>query len=447
MNAGLFEGRSADDRPQADTVSANGQAGGLSSDSAILLVDDNPAVAGAMQIAFRVAGRRIETASGPEEALSRLASRRFDAILLDMNFTPGQSSGEEGLALLARIMADDPGACVLVITAHSGIRIAVAAMQAGARDFVMKPWRNGDLMAKVEAAIARGPSLGPGAVAGMAVGGDASSSSGSGGAGPVGLLGESAAMQGLRDLVRRVAPTPAGVTVTGPSGSGRMLTALAVHAASAHGGGAPRRIDVRDGSAWAGLPQGPGTVILRHPDRLGEVDQARLLDRLVPQLRCIAIVDDLGALTPAMRRRIATVEIVVPPLAQREGDAVLLARHFARLAAERFARPSPRLTAAAEEAIAATRWDDEVRGLALAIERAVLLAEDGTIDAAALAAPAAPRRAEGTASAEASFDLTDAERAMIEAALREHRHNVTHAAAALGLSRGALYRRMARHGL
>ncbi|MFC0686780.1 sigma-54-dependent transcriptional regulator [Novosphingobium clariflavum] len=447
MNAGLFEGRSADDRPQADTVSANGQAGGLSSDSAILLVDDNPAVAGAMQIAFRVAGRRIETASGPEEALSRLASRRFDAILLDMNFTPGQSSGEEGLALLARIMADDPGACVLVITAHSGIRIAVAAMQAGARDFVMKPWRNGDLMAKVEAAIARGPSLGPGAVAGMAVGGDASSSSGSGGAGPVGLLGESAAMQGLRDLVRRVAPTPAGVTVTGPSGSGRMLTALAVHAASAHGGGAPRRIDVRDGSAWAGLPQGPGTVILRHPDRLGEVDQARLLDRLVPQLRCIAIVDDLGALTPAMRRRIATVEIAVPPLAQREGDAVLLARHFARLAAERFARPSPRLTAAAEEAIAATRWDDEVRGLALAIERAVLLAEDGTIDAAALAAPAAPRRAEGTASAEASFDLTDAERAMIEAALREHRHNVTHAAAALGLSRGALYRRMARHGL
>lgn len=88
-----------------------------------------------------------------------------------------------------------------------------------------------------------------------------------------------------------------------------------------------------------------------------------------------------------------------------------------------------------------------MRGLALAVERAVLLAEDGTIDAAALAAPAtlaAPRLAEG---ADASFDLTDAERAMIEAALREHRHNVTHAAAALGLSRGALYRRMARHGL
>lgn len=449
MNAGLFEGRSADDRPQADTVSANGHSGGLSSDSAILLVDDNPAVAGAMQIAFRVAGRRIETASGPEEALSRLAARRFDAILLDMNFTPGQSSGEEGLALLTRIIADDPGACVLVITAHSGIRIAVAAMQAGARDFVMKPWRNGDLMAKVEAAIARGPSVGPGAVAGggagAVAGGGASSSSGA--AGPVGLLGESAVMQGLRDLVRRVAPTPAGVTVTGPSGSGRMLTALALHAASAHGGGEPARIDLRDGSAWAGLPQGPGTVILRHPDRLGEVEQARLLDRLPPQLRCIAIVDDLGGLTPAMRRRIATVEIAVPPLAQREGDAVLLARHFARLAAERFARPSPRLTAAAEAAIAATRWDDEVRGLALAVERAVLLAEDGTIDAAALAAPATLAASQLAEGADASFDLTDAERAMIEAALREHRHNVTHAAAALGLSRGALYRRMARHGL
>jgi DNA-binding NtrC family response regulator len=145
-----------------------------------------------------------------------------------------------------------------------------------------------------------------------------------------------------------------------------------------------------------------------------------------------------------LRRRIATVEIAVPPLARREGDGVLLARHFARVAAERFGRPTPRLTAAAEEAIRTTAWDDEVRGLALAIERAVLLTEDGTIDAAALALPV-PQVAMVTV--EASFDLNDAEKTMIEAALRENRHNVTHAATALGLSRGALYRRMARYGL
>ena len=432
MNAGVFEDTGSGGRPGTDTLSKNGRSGGLSSGGAILLIDDNPAVAGAMEIAFRMAGRRLDTASGPEEALSRLASRRFDAILLDMNFSPGQSSGEEGLALLARIMADDPAACVVVITAHSGIRIAVAAMQAGARDFAMKPWRNSELVAKVEAAIAREVPAGP-VVASTAA--DAE---------PVRLLGESTAMQALRELVRRVGPTPAGVTVTGASGSGRTLTAMAVHAASGQDGTAPSRIDLRDENAWARLQDSTGTVILRHPDKLGEVAQARLLDRLPPAVRCIAIADDLAALTPALRRRIATIEIAVPPLARREGDCILLARHFARLAAERFARPAPRLTAAAEESIRMTVWDDEVRGLALAIERAVLLAEDGMIDAAALALPV-PQVAGATV--EASFDLTDAEKAMIEAALREHRHNVTHAATALGLSRGALYRRMARYGL
>lgn len=431
MNAGVFEDTGSGGRPRVDTVSANGQSGGLSSDGAILLVDDNPAVAGAMEIAFRMAGRRLDTAGGPEEALSRLASRRFDAILLDMNFSPGRSSGEEGLALLSRIIADDPAACVIVITAHSGIRIAVAAMKAGARDFVMKPWRNSDLVAKVEAAIAREAPVGP---VPASTAGDAE---------PVRLLGESAAMQALRALVRRIAPTPAGVTVTGASGSGRTLVAMAVHAASGREG-EPSRIDLRDERAWAGLPDSTGTVILRHPDKLGEVAQARLLDRLPAAARCIAIADDLAALTPALRRRIATVEIAVPPLARREGDGILLARHFARVAAERFGRPAPRLTAAAEEAIRTTAWDDEVRGLALAIERAVLLTEDGTIDAAALALPV-PQVAMVTV--EASFDLTDAEKTMIEAALRENRHNVTHAATALGLSRGALYRRMARYGL
>jgi DNA-binding NtrC family response regulator len=431
MNAGFFQDTGAGDRPGADTVSANGQSGGLSTDGSILLVDDNPAVAGALEIAFRMAGRRLDTASGPEEALSRLASRRFDAILLDMNFSPGRSSGQEGLALLSRIIADDPAACVIVITAHSGIRIAVAAMKAGARDFAMKPWRNSELVAKVEAAIVRKVPVRP------------VPASAARDAGPARLLGESTAMQALRELVRRVAPTPAGVTVTGASGSGRMLTAMAVHAASGCGG-KPPRIDLRDDSAWAGLQDRTGTVILRHPDKLHEVAQARLLDRLPLAARCIAIADDLAALTPALRRRIATVEIAVPPLARREGDGIVLARHFARAAAERFGRPTPRLTAAAEEAIRATVWDDEVRGLALAIERAVLLADDGTIDAAALALPM-PRVAVGTV--EASFDLTDAEKAMIEAALREHRHNVTHAATALGLSRGALYRRMARYGL
>ena len=137
-------------------MSANGRPEGASSALTVLLIDDNPTVTQAMAIAFRMAGHRLDSAAGPEAAFSMLALRRYDAILLDMNFTAGESSGEEGLACLRRIVAEDAGACVIVITAHSGIRIAVAAMQAGACDFMMKPWRNAELIAKVEAAAARG---------------------------------------------------------------------------------------------------------------------------------------------------------------------------------------------------------------------------------------------------------------------------------------------------
>lgn len=416
-----------------DEASANGQLRATSSGLVILVVDDNPAVTRAMEIALGLAGHQLDTATGPEEAFSRLAARKYDAILLDLNFSPGQSDGKEGLACLERIIADDPAACVIVITAHSGVRIAVAAMKAGARDFVMKPWRNAELVAKVETAVARSDTPSPPRSVPPVVND------------PPRLLGDSLVIERVRSLIRRVGPTRASVTITGPSGSGRNLTALAIHAASQDAGQAPLRVDLRDEAAWSSVDDASGTMILRYPEQLDEIQQSRLHNRLPSRVRCLAVVNDTTALIPPLRRRIATLEIDVPPLARRGNDAVVLARHFARLAAERFGRPSPQLSAAAEAVLRSTPWPDEVRGLALAVERAVLLSDTDTLEAATLlpvAQDAAP-----TPSVGADFDLNDRERALIEAALSEHRHNITHAAAALGLSRGALYRRMARHGL
>jgi DNA-binding NtrC family response regulator len=431
----IFEDQEGGVRPRPATVSGDGQSQGTSRGASVLLVDDNTVVARAMEIAFQVAGHRLEFAPGPQEALSRLASARYDAVLLDMNFGPGETSGEEGLACLRRIMADDPTACVVVITAHSGVGIAVAAMQAGARDFVMKPWRNRDLIAKVEAAIARRapietPSAPP--VAGEAA--------------PARLLGDSAAVQRLRDLIRRIGPTSASVAVVGPSGAGRTLAARAIHAASPLADQPLRKIDLRDPAAWRFDPE-EGAVILRHAEALDDVAQSRLLDQLPPTLRCFSLLSGTAGLSAALRRRLATVEAATPSLAEREDDAVILARHFAREASERFGRPAAQLTPGAEAAIRAAAWPDEARGLALAVERAVLLSEDGKIEAAAVVAPLSPVLDALDTPADNAFDLGDAEKAIIAAALREHRHNVSQAAAALGLSRGALYRRMARHGL
>ncbi len=424
--------------PHADTLSTDGRLVGSSSGMAVLLIDDNEAVARALEIAFTMAGHRLDAVSGPTEAESRLALTSYDAVLLDMNFSVGAANGEEGLGYLRRIMAADPAACVVVITAHSGIRIAVEAMQAGARDFVMKPWRNADLIRKVAAAVSReglAPAARPAPVAAAAP--------------PPRIIGDSEAIHRLRDLIRRVGPTSASVAVVGRSGTGRSLAARAIHAASESTGVEAARLDLRDQASWSRLVDASGTFILRNAEFLDAVDQDRLLELLPGHLRCISIVGTSEKMIPALRRRLATAEVAVPSLATRGDDVVLLARHFALAAAERFGRYVPRLTEAAEAAIRSTVWRDEVRGLALALERASLLCEDGIIDAAAVSQslPAALETAKGDGSLRSDFDLSDAERAMIEAALREHRQNVTQAAVALGISRGSLYRRMARYGL
>jgi DNA-binding NtrC family response regulator len=427
------------DRSCPDAPSGNGRYGDASSPEppplAILLIDDNPRIAESLAIAIDLAGHRLDVALGPEDGFSRLAAQAYDAILLDLNYAAGRTDGVEGLAMLDRLLADDPGACIIVITAHSGIRLAVTAMQAGARDFVMKPWRNAELIAKIERAARRRP-----APHGHAALPDTAAE-------PARLLGDSPAIAQVRDLIRRIGPTMAGVVVTGPSGAGRSLIAAALHATSNAAARPMYRIDVRDPLAWdrLGTAERGTSWLLRHPDRLDEIAQARLLDRLRPEDRYIAIADEPRAITPALARRIAAVEIAAPSLAERQADVPLLARHFARIAAERHGLLPPRFTPAAEALLATTHWPDEARGLAAAIERALLLGEEGVIEATLLAPPVSAVVA--AAATRASFDLDESERAMIEAALIEHHHNVTQAAQALGLSRGALYRRMARHGL
>lgn len=437
------------ERSGSDTLSGSGQSYRPSSGTArtILLIDDNDDVARAVEIAFRMAGHSVERADDAQDAYSRLALRRFDAIILDLNFTPGKTDGSEGLACLARILADDPGACVVLLTAHGGVRIAVTAMQAGARDFAVKPWNNADLIAKVEAAIARTPMAKAGSIPAAST---AETDRADVPVQPAILLGECPAIVALRDLIRRIGPTGAGVTITGPSGSGRSLAAMALHASSPHASQNPVRVDLRDASQSAQLSETRGTLILRHADRLDEIAQQNLLALLPPSARLIAIVDDVDLIIPALRRHIAVVELRLPPLAERGEDVVLLARHFLRLAAERHGRPLRPLSEGALDAIRAARWSDEVRGLALAAERAVVL-DDGAMigpeafDAAALSPPvAAPS---GSPAAAAKFDLDQTEKALIQAALREYGHNISHAAQALGLSRASLYRRMERHGL
>jgi DNA-binding NtrC family response regulator len=410
----------------------------MSTESHILVIDDDPDIAKAARLLLERHGMRVLTSANPEAAWVLLAGEPIDVILLDLNFARGRTNGEEGFAMLDRLIAADARAVVIVVTGHSGIAVAVRAMRSGATDFVIKPWNNERLLTTVERGLAlRRAKLEIAATPPVHDGI---------------LLGESAGIARARDLMARVAPTAAPILIHGAAGTGKTLIARLVHQASPHAGlpfvtldaeAADAAVIAERTAAAAG-----GLLVIDHIDRLPRALNGVLLSAL-EGIRVIATtrLDRTGVRTAIgedLLDRIGTIEIALPPLVDRAGDAVLLARHFLALFAYRHGKPLRPLDADAVQAIAADRWPDNVRGLRQTMERAVLLgnAETHAIGDLLLS----PGTAEPQSLAP-DLSLARNEETLITAALERHAFNVSRAAAQLGLTRAALYRRMARYGL
>ncbi|TAJ70840.1 MAG: sigma-54-dependent Fis family transcriptional regulator [Phenylobacterium sp.] len=400
----------------------------------ILFVDDDQDVLTAARLLLGRNGFRMIPARSPTEAWSALAGEAVDAILLDLNFTRGVTSGAEGFQWLADIRGHDPDAVVVVVTGHSGINVAVAAMKAGASDFVMKPWSNARLLDTLRDAVSlrrgrRGEAPAP-------LDDDLL------------LIGDSPAAQRVRDLVARAAPTGAAVLLRGEAGTGKSLVARLLHARSGRAGPLVALDAQSAGEAVdAAVVQAEGgTLFLDEVASLPPVEQRRLLallDRGVDVRLVSASRGPVDKLRDDLRARIETVEIALPRLAERGDDAILILEHYLRLFARRYGRAPKPLDASALELLRRQPPPGEARGLRQAAERAVVLSDADVLTAAELTRLTAP----ATAPATADLNLARSERTMVEAALRRHGHNVSHAARELGLTRAALYRRMVKHGL
>ena len=431
----------------------------------VLFVDDDPDVLKAAGLLLGRHGLRMTEARSPAEAWSVLAAEPVDAILLDLNFARGATAGDEGFQTLDDILARDPDAAVVVVTGHSGINIAVAAMRAGASDFVMKPWNNERLITTINTALeTRRRRLK--ATAATASTPDVWMDNAP-------LLGESPAIQRVRDLIRRAAPTDASVLIHGEAGTGKTLIARNLHLQSARAAGpfvpvdlAGLSTDEAEAALFGGDRQDGaieqargGTLLLEEISALAPVLQIRLLDLLDARrtglsaldIRVLAATRQREALTgPQGLRddlfyRLNTVEILAPPLRERGGDALILARHFLYLYAQRYGRPVKTVAPEVIETITESPWPGDVRALRQAMERCVIFAEGDSYQLSDLAltesqhTPAAPARSD--------LNLVESERTLISRALKRHNFNVSHAARELGLTRAALYRRMAKHGL
>ncbi|GAA4050874.1 sigma-54 dependent transcriptional regulator [Hymenobacter glaciei] len=445
----------------------------------ILVVDDEPDVLFALKLLLKTEVREVVTEKNPELLLSLLRQQHFDAVLLDMNYRSGQATGNEGFYWLGRIREHDPTTAVILLTAYGDVRTAVRALKAGATDFLLKPWHNDQLLQTLAAALQPKTGSSPKKQAGPAV---------------TTLLGESAAMQDVRAIIEKVAPTEANVLLLGENGTGKELVARSLHEQSRR---AARPFVAADVAALSeglfeselfGHTKGAftdaqasrvgrfeaatgGTLFLDEIGNIGLPQQAKLLTALqnrqvVPVGSNVPVPVDIrllsatnaplhalvarGTFRQDLMYRLNTVEITLPPLRERADDVQLLAQHFAQVYAARNRQLVPEFSAAALRKLREHPWPGNVRELQHAVERAVILAVGPVLlpaDFSFRNPESAAASAAAATVAEQPLPLLEVEKNTIQQAIERHQGNLTKAAKELGLTRTALYRRLDKHDI
>jgi DNA-binding NtrC family response regulator len=447
----------------------------------VLIADDQADVLEALRLLLKGEDCQVETARSPAGVLQSLQQGSFDLVLIDLNYARDTTSGQEGLDLLARLQAMDPGLPVVVMTAWGSVDLAVEAMRRGARDFVQKPWENARLLAilRTQIELARALRRTQRLEAENLVLRDGEPADE--------FLASAPSMQPVLQLIARVGPSEANVLITGENGTGKSLVARALHARSDRA--ARALVTVNAGGLSEGVFESElfghvkGAFTDAKSDRVGRFEladggalfldeianisapmQAKLLRVLETgefepvgssrtkrvSARVISATNaDLPSEVAAGRFRqdllfrLNTVEIQVPPLRQRREDIPVLARHFLDRYARRYRKPMSGFEEAAVRALLDHPWPGNVRELDHAIERSVLMGDGALVRAADLGLRPS---ADGRASLE-EMSLEEVESFLIKKALQRFGGNVSQAATALGLSRSALYRRLQRYGL
>jgi len=460
------------------------------SDSAkLLIVDDDDDILTAARLLLRRSIGEVITCRRPEEVPDLLQQHDFDAVLLDMNFGPGESSGKQGLEWLGRILQIDPTMVVVMITAHGSVDTVVEAMKRGATDFVAKPWQNEKVVATISAAVelhrSRKETRSLRHVNRALL--EAATTSGKT------IIGSSAQMQAVLSVVERAAPTDANVLILGENGTGKELIARELHRQSSRSDQVFLTVDM--GSISESLFESElfghqkGAFTGADDDRLGRLQaadggtlfldeignlplhlQAKLLRvleqrRVTPvgadkaqefDVRVVAatnvpteVLRDEKRFRPDLLFRLNTVEITVPPLRERPDDILPIARHYAKIYSRKYGQNLKSFSSAAEQALVNYNWPGNVRALRHAIERAIILTTDDVLEPGDLQLIETGHVPVQSAAIPIPtvLNLDQMEKDTIHKALCKHGFNISHAAKELGLTRASLYRRMEKHGL
>jgi DNA-binding NtrC family response regulator len=469
----------------------------------VLVVEDQPAVCTALELLFDLHGVPAIIANDPERALSIIASEDVGAVVQDMNFRRDATDGAEGAKLLADIKRLDPDLPVLIMTAFTSIEAAVQLIKEGASDYIAKPWNDDKLVTQVKNLI-RLRQLSQENVRLRAHGSRARQELAESYE-LCGLVYASPEMHEVVSLAVKVARSDAAILITGPNGAGKERLAEIVQANSrrrdkpfvqVNAGGLPDELlEAELFGAEAGAYTGAkklrigrfeeangGTLFLDEIGNLSASGQMKLLRVLqtgefqrlgsnTTHKTDVRLISATNAnLTSAIKQglfredlyfRLNVIELAIPALRDRSDDILPLAEHLLQRHAQSDGRSPFTLSESARQALLDHEWPGNVRELDNRIQRAVLVCKEALITAVDLgldaspggalrpsAPPAAqPARTPQAAGEERGTAFDALERAQIEQVLTEARGVVSKAAAQLGVSRQALYRRMERLGI
>jgi DNA-binding NtrC family response regulator len=450
----------------------------------LLIVDDHKQVLKALIQLLEPEFESITGISNPNQIISYINKEAYDVILLDMNFSAGVNTGNEGIYWLNRILKSDPSAVVVMITAYSDVNLAVRAIKEGATDFVVKPWDNNKLFTTLQAAFKlrqskienknlrdRQKQINKGIIKQD---------------GP--LIGKSQAMENVLQVIKKVAKTEANVLVVGENGTGKELIVKEIHNNSRRAdevfisvdlGTIPETLfesemfghvkgaftDAReDKTGWFETASG-GTLFLDEIGNLSLTMQSKLLAAIqnrviykvgsktsIPfDIRLICATNkNLGEMVSKnlfredLYYRINTIVIELPPLRDRGEDIVLLAEHFLKEYAGKYEKFYLKFSSKTLDKLLKYSWPGNVRELRHTIEKAVILCESDILT---------PEDFIISHSAQQTFlqqkppTFAEIEKQALQIALRNNNGSVLKASKELGLARQTMYNKMQKYNL
>ena len=447
----------------------------------ILVVDDNKSILSALDILLTSEFQSVTLISNPNLILATLKKNDFNLVILDMNFSAGINTGNEGLYWLERIKETNPEVSVVMITAYGDIDIAVKALKAGASDFILKPWDNEKLLATLKLAIQL--DLSKKEVKHLkekeselkkAMNRDQRY-----------IIGSSPQLMNVLNLTRKVAKTDANVLITGENGTGKELIAQEIHRLSNRAGELLVSVDMgalsetlfeselfghvkgaftdaKDNRQGKFEIADKGTLFL---DEIGNLPlhlQPKLLtaieNRQISKIGSNQVITTDIRLISATNRnlesmvqnglfredllyRINTIQIELPPLRERGNDISILAEFFLKKYSSRYNKPNLRINQQAHEKLLRYQWPGNIRELQHTIEKAVILSETSLIKPDDLFF----RNAATTGNLSVNT-IEEMEKQMIQEALEKNNGNFTAAAEQLGITRQTLYNKLRKSG-